>query len=256
MQSSKKTLEAGTCNRKLALLRHMLHKAIDWGYLGENPCEKVKPFKEPPGRIRWLSDRERERLLDAVESRSEVLYGIVLTALLTGMRKGELQELTWDNVDFEREEITLTRTKNNERRVIPICQELLPVLQALRDAYPHAHHVFSKPDGRPYGNWRKAFESACREAGVKDFHFHDLRHTFASYLAMEKCNVPTIQRLTGHKSLSCVQRYMHLSEAHLRAAVDQLGAKVVQSEEASEGQSSKPNEINAPVAQTDRASDF
>ena len=254
MQSRRKEgKQPATVNREFALLRHMLRKAVEWDYLSVSPARTVKPFKESPGRVRYLSDSERERLLGAC---SGMLKAVVLTALLTGMRKGELQGLTWDDVDFERREITLKRTKNNEVRVIPIGKDLLPVLHRLHNERPYSHYVFSKPDGRPYGNWRKAFTTACRQTGIKDFRFHDLRHTFASYLAMAGHSAFTIQRLMGHKTIAMAQRYTHLSQAHIRAAVDQIGAKVVQSEEGLDGQSRKLSNNVAPVAQKDRASDF
>ncbi|GAH98024.1 unnamed protein product, partial [marine sediment metagenome] len=133
MQEREKEVKPATVNRDLALLKHMLNKAVDWGYLKSNPIKRVKFLKEPPGRTRYLNDSERERLLDACKhSDSDMLYPVVLTALLTGMRKGELQGLTWDDVDFERREITLKRTKNNEVRVIPISKDLLPVLHRLQ----------------------------------------------------------------------------------------------------------------------------
>lgn len=230
MQKRCKKLKPSSVNRELALLRHMLSKAVDWGYLDSNPAKKVNPFKEPPGRVRYLSEGERERLLDSC---SGMLKYVVLTAMLTGMRKSELQGLTWDDVRLDEGVITLRKTKNNEIRSIPISRELLPVLRSLRDSMPFTHHVFSKPDGRPYGNWRKAFDSACIRAGVRDFRFHDLRHTFASYLAMAGHSAFTIQALTGHKTLAMVQRYTHLSNEYLRSAVDEIGEKVVKPAKAS-----------------------
>lgn len=227
MQKRSLKLKPASVNRELALLRHMLSKAVDWGYLDSNPAKKVKPFKEPPGRVRYLSDGERERLLNSC---SGMLKTLVLTAMLTGMRKSELQDLTWDDVNLDEGLITLVKTKNNEIRRIPISKELLPVLRSLRDSMPFAHHVFSKPDGSPYGNWRTAFDNACIRAGIKDFRFHDLRHTFASYIAMCGHNAFTIQALTGHKTLSMVQRYTHLSNEYLRSAVDEIGEKVVKPE--------------------------
>lgn len=233
---SRKARTPATCNRKLALMKHMFRKAIDWGYVNANPALSVRLLKEPPGRVRYLCETELQRLLDAC---SGLLKDIVLTTLLTGMRKSELMNLAWDNVNLERREITLKRTKNNEIRTIPICLDLLPVLQRLHTERSTAHCVFSKPDGSPYGNWRKAFENACRNAGITDFRFHDLRHTLASYLAMAGHSAFTIQRLTGHKSIEIAQRYTHLSETYTRQAVDQLGAKVVQFDKGANGQSHK-----------------
>jgi len=240
IQERRKVVKSSTVNRDTALLKHMLNKAVDWGYLQFNPLKRVKLLKEPPGRIRYLSDSERERFLDTCKhSDSDMLYPVVLTALLTGMRRGELRSLIWDNIDLERGEITLKRTKNNEVRVIPISNDLLPVLLELKDKRPHARYVFSKPDGTAYGDWKRSFDTACKQAGIKDFRFHDLRHTFGSYLGMKGCNAYTIMRLMGHKTIAMSARYTHISEKQLRAAVDQIGAKVVQSESAPIGQLSK-----------------
>jgi len=231
MQERRKTAQPGTVNRELALLKHMLHKAVDWRYLQSNPARAIKLFKEPPGRIRWLNDGERERLLDECRrSPNPLLYPIVLTALYTGMRKGELQCLIWDDVNFDAmiPIITVKQAKNNEIRHIPISKSLLPVLRYLFNAIPHAHYVFSKPDGTAYGDWRKSFTTACKRAGVKDFRFHDLRHTFASYLGMSGCNVFEIKALTGHKTLAMVARYTHISDRQLKVAVDSISAKPTQ----------------------------
>jgi len=227
MEKRGKDVSPSTVNRSYALLSHMLSKAVDWGYMEVNPCRRVKKLKEPPGRIRWLSDTECERLLEeCARSKSPLIYEIVFTALNTGMRKGELMNLTWDDVDFEQRLIAVKKTKTNEVRHIPMSEELFSMLKELRNSHPHWHYVFSKEDGTAYGNWRLAFQEACRRAGIKDFRFHDLRHTFASYLAMEGYNAFTIMRLTGHKTLSMVSRYTHLADRHLRDAACVLGEKL------------------------------
>jgi len=231
MQDRRKKAQPGTVNRELALLKHMLHKATDWGYLRTNPARMIKLFKEPPGRVRWLNDGERERLLDECRrSPNPLLYPIVLTALYTGMRKGELQRLTWDDVNFEApiSIITIRHTKNNEVRYVPINRDLLPVLRCLFNTRPHAHYVFSKPDGTAYGDWRRSFNTACRQTGIEHFRFHDLRHTFASYLGMSGCNAFEIKALTGHRTLAMVARYTHISDSRLKAAVDGIGTKSTQ----------------------------
>lgn len=221
-----KEVKPATVNRDLALIKHMLSKAVDWGYLKSNPVKRVRFLKEPPGRTRYLNENERERLLDACKhSESEMLYPIVLTALLTGMRKGELLALTWDDVNLTEARITVRRSKNNETRHIPIHASLLEVLSELHTRYPFSQYVFSKPDGRPYGNWRRAFDTACRHAGITNFRFHDLRHTFGSYLGMEGFNAYTIMQLMGHKTLAMSARYTHISETQLRAAIDKIGEK-------------------------------
>lgn len=224
-------VKPATVNRELALLSHMFHKAVDWGYLESNPLQCVQLFKESPGRIRYLSDDERERLLEECRhSKSTMLYSIVLTALLTGLRKSELQNLVWDDVDWSAriQTIVVRETKNNESRHIPISRTLLPVLRALWNQYPHSTYIFAKPDGTAYGNWRRAFESACRRANVKNFRFHDLRHTFASCLGMAGYNAYIIKALMGHKTLEMSARYTHIADDQLKAAVDGIGVRMVQ----------------------------
>ena len=230
-QQRRRELAPGSINRELSLLKNMLDMAVEWGCLESNPARKVKQLKEPPGRIKWLNDSELERLLDACKlSTNPILYQIVLTALNTGMRKGELQRLTWDDIDFERRIITVKQSKNNETRYIQISKGLLPVLKGLLLERPHSHYVFSKTNGTAYGNWRRSFETVCKQAGIKDFHFHDLRHCFGSYLGMAGYNSYTIMALMGHKTPAMSARYTHISEVQLRAAVDEIGAKVVQCE--------------------------
>lgn len=230
-QQRRSQVKPASVNRELALLKHMFHKAIDWGYLSHNPLKTVKLFKEPHGRIRYLTDDERERLLgECQHSKSSMLYPVVLTALYTGMRKGELQSLTWNDVDFNAKVpiITVRQTKTNEPRHIPISKHLMPSARTLRNRHPDSFYVFSKPDGSPYGNWRKAFSNACSRAYVEDFRFHDLRHTFASYLGMAGYNAFVIKALLGHKTLAMSARYTHIADSQLQMAVDRIGAKMIQ----------------------------
>lgn len=233
IRNRRKQVKSSSCNRELSLLKDMLNKAVEWGCIASNPARKVKTLKEPPGRIRRLNNAERERLLDeAKRSTNPIVYPLLVTALNTGMRKGELQKLTWDDVELTRNPVVITvkQSKNNETREIPVNDILLPVLLEHYHKNIHARYVFSKPDGTPYGNWRRTFETLFRNAGVKDFHFHDFRHTFASDLAEAGCNAYTIQALMGHKTLAMSARYTHLSLDTLKGAVDKIGAKTVQHE--------------------------
>lgn len=211
-------------NRETQALKHMLRKATEWNYIQANPAQAAKKLREPAGRIRYLSLEERERL---IKECSETLRDIVVTALETGMRKAEIEGLTWKDVDFERRTITLLRTKNNEIRTVPISNSLMPLLQRLH-IERRGIHVFSKPDGTPYKSWRTAFETACRRAGIVDFLFHDLRHTFASYLVMASVDIRTVQELMGHRDIKMTMRYSHLSNAHLLEAINKVGTKMAQ----------------------------
>jgi len=236
----KQPIKNGTVNRDTELLNRILNKAVTWELLKDNPIKKLKRLKEPRDRIRWLRREEETRLLDACKiSENPLLYYIVKTALLTGMRKSELQNLTWDDVDLELRQITLENTKNGEVAYTPINQYLLPLLVELRNKYPQARYVFCNIEGGPYGDWRRSFNTSCRLAGVNDFHFHDLRHSFASSLVRQGIALAVVQKLMRHKSIQMTLRYAHLAPHQTRQAIDQLvpadidqdtiGAKVVQS---------------------------
>jgi integrase len=226
-----------TVNREMETIKHMMNKAVDWNYIQTNPAQRIRHLKTPPGRTRFLSFEERDRLLLEC-SGNPMLWAILLAALETGMRRGELMVLTWKDVDFDRRSITLLRTKNNEQRMVPISDVLFPILERLY-IDRKGQYVFRKPDGRPYGNWRKAFENVCKRAGVEDFRFHDLRHTFASYLVMAGVDIRTVQELMGHKDIKMTMRYSHLSRPHLLKAVNMVGTNLAQASSSSVLESSK-----------------
>jgi len=217
-----------TVNRYLAALSHALNVAArEWGWLETNPATKVRKCKEPRGRVRYLSDDERERLLEACrKSRNPQLYPVVLLALSTGMRQGEIMNLTWPDVDLHNGFLILHETKNGERRRVPLVG---PALEVLRE---HAKVrrldsplVFPGKTGKP-AELRNAWLKALKEAGIEDFRFHDLRHTTASYLAMSGASLGEIAEILGHKTLAMVKRYAHLSESHTRSVLERTMGKV------------------------------
>jgi integrase len=177
----------GTVNRYLAVLSHAFTVAVkEWQWCADNPVRKVSKPKEPRGRVRFLADDERERLLAACQtSRNKHLYAITVLALATGARRGELLNLRWSDVDVKRGTLTFHQTKNGERRAVPLTGYALDVLtQHTKGRRLDTPLVFPDSTGtRPVGV-REAFEWAIKQADIANFKFHDLRHTFASYLAM------------------------------------------------------------------------
>lgn len=218
-------VEPASVNREIACLRHMCNKAVEWSYGKKNPVTGVKLLKEPPGRIRYLETAEIAKLLKAVDGlkrgSGRYLRPIVVLALNTGLRKNEILQLKWKDIDIKEKKIIVRRTKNNEIRTVPINDtlygELVKIARHLESEY-----VFCDKSGIPYGNVRKSFESALSTAKIEDFHFHDLRHTFASHLVMKGCDLRTVQQLMGHKDIKMTMRYSHLSKAHLQEAVSKL----------------------------------
>ncbi|MBA3071035.1 MAG: site-specific integrase, partial [Nitrospirae bacterium] len=147
---------------------------------------------------------------------------IAITALNTGMRKGEILGLTWDNLDLKHGFILLNVTKNGERREIPINDTLRGVLQGITRRLDIPYVFYDSITGKHYKDVKRSFKTALRRAGIKDFHFHDLRHTFASHLVMAGVDITTVSRLLGHKSLTMTLRYSHLAPSHMAKALDIL----------------------------------
>ncbi len=225
-----------TVNRYMAAISHALTVAVtDWGWLEANPMRNVKRCQEPEGRVRFLSEDndgiegELTRLLRACKvSGNAYLYPVVVLAVATGMRKGEIMALTWGDVDLRQGRILLTNTKNGERRVVPIGGKALTVLkehaQVRRIDTPLLFPSRNKPD-KPI-DLRKPFSVALKEAGIEDFRFHDLRHSTASYLTMNGATAIEVAALLGHKTLQMTKRYAHLSEAHSAAVVGGLDKRL------------------------------
>ena len=190
-----------TVNRHMATLAHMIHKAVDWEMVGEDTLKRVRKAKQLPvnnRRLRFLSGEEARALVDSCgkDHRGKPindlhLQRIVTCALSTGMRKGEILSLEWDrHIDLRHGFILLDKTKNGERRQIPISPLLRESLNGIvrRVDVPY---VFHDSKGRRYKDVKTGFATACTRAGLTDIRFHDLRHTFASLLVM------TIQRKRG-----------------------------------------------------------
>lgn len=207
--ASRKT--AATANRYLSLARLMFNKAEAWGdFHGKNPCAGVRKGRESAHRLRYLSRDEMERLLKASHPR---LYPVLVCALLTGMRRGEILGLTWENVSLEQDVLYILVSKSGKPRELPIPGKLRDVLM---DLGPRASGpVFELP----LIMLQRYFASAVKGAGVFGFRFHDLRHTFASHFVMRTNDLPTLQRLLGHSTPTMTQRYAHLSKAHLASAM-------------------------------------
>ncbi|GAB6083820.1 site-specific integrase [Desulfuromonas carbonis] len=209
-------------NRRLACLKHMLTKARDWDLIGKDTLDRlrrVKLPKEENRRSRFLSIEECQRLVAAAEPH---LRPVLLFALNTGCRKGEILGLTWDRVDLAHGFITLDKTKSGERREIPINAPLRACLKGLVRRVDTNLVFYNPATGSRWHELKRSFATACRKAKIQDFRFHDLRHTFASHLVMAGVDLTTVSRLLGHASLTMTLRYSHLAPDHLKGAVDVL----------------------------------
>jgi integrase len=209
-----RSISVSTVNRELSWLRSVFNRAIDWGKLEHNPLKKVKFFKENNQRVRYL---EREELESLLQNSSSRLKSVITFAINTGLRKSEIQNLKWSDVNFHEGYIGVHGTKNGESRYCPMNQDARNALLLFRK-HPKSPYIFCGKDGEPY-NFRKSFETALGKSGILNFRFHDLRHTFASYLAQRGVDLNTIRELLGHKSLDMTLRYSHLSKDHKTRAV-------------------------------------
>jgi integrase len=211
-----------TINRHIATIKHMFTKAVEWYMVEEETLKrirKVKLLEENNRRLRYLSKEECQALIKACQGDTKT---IIITALNTGMRKGEILGLKWDNVDLRHGFILLDTTKNGERREIPINDTLKSVLQGITRRLDVPYVFYDPVTGKPYQDVKRSFNTALRRAGIRDFHFHDLRHTFASHLVMAGVDITTVKELLGHKTLTMTLRYAHLSPSHKVNAVDIL----------------------------------
>ncbi|MFZ1860385.1 MAG: site-specific integrase [Candidatus Competibacter sp.] len=219
-----------TVVRYLAALSHCLTIGVkEYQWLDDSPMRKVTKPKEPRGRVRFLSDDERIRLLAACEaSANSYLFPVVVLALSTGMRASEVMNLEWRDVDLARGWITLRDTKNGERRGVPLAGKALDLLRQ--------HAKVRRLDtpllwpGKEYSDksmdLRQPWEKAVNQAAIEDFRFHDLRHSAASYLAMNGASLNEIAAVLGHKTLNMVQRYAHLSESHKASVVAAMNSRI------------------------------
>ena len=213
-----------TVNRDLQELKAMFNRVIRykrWHGVVDNPAAYLSLAKERNERARFLDKDEIQRL---VEVAAPHLRPIIIMALHTGMRRGEIFGLRWESVDFERGVIRIEESKNGEGRYVPISGELRAILKDLPSRRAGGL-VFPSPatgsDGeeRPLRDIKTAFRRAVCAAGIVDFRFHDLRHTFASHLVMNGADLNTVRELLGHKSLKMTLRYAHLSSAHKDRAI-------------------------------------
>jgi integrase len=218
----RKTLEAASVNRELCLLKHMFAMAVKWNMAKESPVKDVKRFKGETKRIRYLMPNEIQTLLSKCDGLlRNLLKPLVTVALHTGARKGELQSLQWPQVNFDLGIISLLDTKNGERRDIPMNETTRETLQSLERK---SEFVFPNRNGKRIDDAQIqiAFAEALKRCKIEDFHFHDLRHTFASNLVMQGADLNDVRVLLGHKKMDMTLRYAHLSPKYKRNVVNIL----------------------------------
>ena len=220
MESEKRNWSSATRNRHLTMLKAMFNKGKEWELAMHNSAAGIKPLRENGARIRFLDIVEIRALLEAAD---DEFRPILIAALHTGMRRGEILNLRWEDVNLKNRIITVQESKSGKKRMIPIDDTLYGTLRLLPSRF-HRGYVFPLP-GKPERRWqdfRKRFASAVKKAGIKDFRFHDTRHTFASHLVMNGVDIKSVQELLGHASLAMTMKYAHLAPDHRLRAIKTL----------------------------------
>ena len=217
-------------NRELETLRHMLNKGVEWGMLEKNPFDKFREpifFKEDDNRVRYLTEDEMGRLFGVLEKTKPkealnpcYLLNIVKGALLTGLRRSDILNLKCNDADLEKGILMFNEQKKGQRKIKVLNSDMIELLKSI----PRSDNetIFNGPDGKPLKDIKRSFRTALKRAGIKDFHFHDLRHTSASYMVMRGASLKAVQEHLGHSSLSMTQKYAHLSPEFQRAEVEKL----------------------------------
>lgn len=218
-----------TINRFLASLSICFAYGVrDLGWLNENPCLHVRRPQEPSGRVRFLSDAERARLIkealtDVSASR---IYPFIVIALSTGMRSSEITRLQWPEVDLRNRRVILNKTKNGERRSVPLAKQAYEMLRDMGKVRKiDSDYVLTQKDGKTPYNPRKAWLRIIEKAKINDIRIHDLRHSAASYLAMEGATLLELAEILGHKTLAMVKRYAHLTEGHTAKIMEKMNQR-------------------------------
>ena len=230
---NKSPLSPSTINREVEIIRSMLSKAVRWNFLGKNPACQVEDYDEDNKRERFLSNEEMRRLLRATKkSNLPILRAAVYLALQTGMRKGELLNLRWTDINFESRQILVRDTKTGLPRHVPLSRRAVWLLRKRAALDPLATWIFETKgeDGLRAAakDTKTAWYRSLRLAGIDNFHFHDLRHTFASHYCMAGGNIYALAKVLGHANASMtLGRYAHLSPQYIneqRLVMDRMNS--------------------------------
>jgi integrase len=212
--------------RELAVLSHLINKAVEWGWI-DRPAVRIRKLKEDNGRLVYLSTTQAERLLEAAKGdQNHHIYPFILIGLRTGMRKSEILSVRREHVDLNARTIFVPSAKSGPRTQ-PISADLARFLAGHIETLPQdTPWLFPSPEAR-HGHTvdvRKAFVRAVTAAGLDPIKVvrHTLRHTAITHLVQAGVDLPTVKRISGHKTMVMVERYAHQSGAHIADAMDRL----------------------------------
>ncbi len=211
-----------TVNNCCTVLKACLQRALDWEVIPEHPLSRLKPLKHDKTRmVRYLDDNEYSRMIHALDDSTPWLKTLVVVALNTGLRRGELGNLVWSDIDLKRSSLVVhgKGAKSGQTRHIPLNDTAKSALKAFRgDVLPMGNiHVFGAC------NFRKPWAEVLEKSGIESFRFHDCRHTFASRLVSAGVPLNTVRELMGHSKLDMTLIYAHLAPDNMKSAVEMIG---------------------------------
>ena len=235
---TKRKVKNATINRYLETLSKIFSIGVDNEIISSNPLKKVSKLREDNHKIRFLTIEEEKRLFTEIEKEYEVidkytrqkkiiqpylyLKPIIITALQTGMRRGEIFNLKWSNIDFEYGIIELLDTKPGKARKIPLSKTLENLLNSIEKL---SEYVFVNPQtNQPYVNLKHSFTSLIKNAKIEDFRFHDLRHTVATRLVEKGIDLLVVKEILGHSNIETTMRYAHPVPKRKQEAIDVLNS--------------------------------
>ena len=196
-----------TINKYISALSKMYNLGIENKIIKDNPVREVKKLREENHKIRFLTKEKEIRLFKAIDSSFPYLRPLVVCALQTGMRRGEIFNLKWSNIDFEYGFIELLQTKSGKARKIPLSDSLSKELNKLPQ---ESDYVFiNKQTGLPYTDIHKSFTTVLKEANIENFRFHDLRHSVATRLVEKNIDLVVVKEILGHSKIDTTMRYAH-----------------------------------------------
>jgi integrase len=220
-------------DNELKTLKHMLNKSIEWRMASENPARSLKLFRKTQKRERFLSHGEMGQLLTNLPFHQRPL---IQFALLTGLRRANLLNLRWEQVDLDNGNLLIPAEETKSKRDLKL--PLAPEAEELwrnQTRHPESDFVFCKANGEPYKYIYKGFREAIKKAGIKDCTLHTLRHTMGSHLVMAGVDLATVKELLGHRDIQTPMRYAHLAQDQKRQAIRKLGTVFTKPQEGGKG---------------------
>jgi len=209
-----------TVNNEIGTLHNFFNFCIEREYIEKNPCAGIKKLNTL-SRIKTLDDEDIQKLISGATNK--LTRDLISFLIYTGCRKSEALNLKWDDVDLKNDIIAIKGTKTKYDRYIPVSKPLKELLRGI-EKKDNCSYIFNK-NGAKINNFRKSFMTACKNAGIKDLHIHDLRHVFASKMVMNGTSLYITGELLGHRTTQMTKKYSHLVPETLRKAVDHVWEK-------------------------------